>query len=123
MITLNDILNAVIDDGTSEMRLVYTAPRHRIKLEGGIAGFEACRGKEPAEIGRMLVDARERSRRAREIQAADYWYHRYYEAEVEWVANVLSVALVYLGQQPIAEPTVRGHIKYAEILGLGVAGP
>ena len=47
--TLNDALNAIIDDGTEAVRLDYAKPQ-QTKREGPIAGFEECRGKSPGRI-------------------------------------------------------------------------
>jgi len=39
----------IIDDGIEAARLDYPKPGDILKREGSIAGFEACRGKSPAE--------------------------------------------------------------------------
>jgi hypothetical protein len=44
--------------------LNYATPRHFLKREGAIAGFEGCRGKEPAEIAALLVEANARAHQA-----------------------------------------------------------
>src|SRR6266850_6254100 len=62
--TLNDTLNHIIDDGIEAARLDYPKPGDILKREGSIAGFEACRGKSPAEIAALLAEANERARQA-----------------------------------------------------------
>ena len=43
------------------------------------------------------------------------------DAEIEWVANVLSIGLTKQGLPPIL-PTARAAIKYAEIVGVQELG-
>jgi hypothetical protein len=93
-------------------------PADSLQLKGAIAGFEACRGKEPAELAIMLGDARDRTLQAMEARVADYWYHRCYEAEIEWVCNVVSAVLRNHGLPTIVTPTMRGVMRAAEIVGV-----
>ena len=48
----------------------------------------------------------------------DFWYYRCYQAEVEWVCNVVSAVLVNEGGKSLFAhlPTARGWIKANEIL-------
>lgn len=115
---LRDALHAVIDDGIEEVRLVYQNPDDKQKLDGALKGFEECRDKQPVEIAVLLNQARQRTTRARRDRAADYWYWRYREAQIEWVANVLSAILQNEGNPVIIPPTVRGLLKAADIVGV-----
>ena len=54
-----------------------------------------------------MATAQSRAKCNRGVLVDDYWKIRCYEAEVEWVANCISFALVNEGQKPIIEPTVR----------------
>lgn len=52
------------------------------------------------------------------ISLQDYWYHRYYTLQIEWVLNVLSAAYYNENKPVLITPTVRGMIKAANILGV-----
>jgi len=123
MMTYPQLLARVIDDGIAAARRDYAdQPRH---LEGAVAGFAACRDKAPVELLEIYTRA---ERVAHEHMRDDapvevYWQHRCYAMEVEWVCNVISMAMVQDGNRPLLPwlPTARGALKYAEIVG--VTGP
>jgi hypothetical protein len=114
---LIDALNKIIDDGIEAARQDYSKPRDNLKREGAIRGFEECRGKSPEEIALLLKEATEAQQAAFAGQAHDYWYWRCRQAEIEWVANVVSAILHAQGVPPIATVTARGMLKAAEIIG------
>src|SRR5260370_9713274 len=116
---LVEALNHIIDDGIEAARLDYAKPRDTLKREGAIAGFEECRGKEPAAIAALLDEANERTWQAYREQDLRYWFWRCRAAEIEWVANVLSNILDAQGLPPIGMMTARGRLKAAEIIGVG----
>lgn len=102
---LQDLLVEAITRGIAEATRAYA---HReLFQKGAVDGFTACRGKEPVELALLLGDARERCQQAYRAKAPDYWYHRLFEAQVEWVCNVASVALHYEGKPTIVVPTGR----------------
>ena len=117
------LLDRIIDDGLAEVRKAYADPAEHHKRDGAIEGFEACRGKTPAELV-VLWQTAEREgcqlMRAERVNAPDaikdYWRQRYKALQIEWVLNVISVGL----QQPLLAhlPTARGALKYAEIVGV-----
>lgn len=121
-----DFLNAVIEGGIEGAKRDYALSSQRPIREGSIAGFEACRGKNPSEIAALLKEAREKAHRAlhtahilRIGETEDrYWWARGFELEVEWVANVVSAALWNAGLPVIVPPTARGVMRAAEILGV-----
>lgn len=115
---LADVLNFVIDDGIESLREQCIAPDRRMRFEGGQAGFEACRGKEPAEMLELLAEASAKRHAAQIVNAPDYWWHRYYEVQIEYVASVMSAALAQHGLPPIVSITARSMIRYAEIVGV-----
>ena len=115
---LVDALNTIIDDGIEAARGDYTEPRNKPKLDGSIAGFEACRGKSPDQIVLLMQEADATTRQKMMEQAPDYWYWRCYQLEVEWVANVLSAILDAQGLPIISNVTARGMMKAAEIIGV-----
>lgn len=79
---------------------------HKNNREGGCAGFEACRGKQPAELLAIFSDARDKTQAAYWNENKDrYWWYRYFEIEVEWVCNVVSAALHNEGKPTIITPT------------------
>lgn len=117
--TRHDLLMAVIDDGITEIPLAYPRPDQAMKREGAIAGFEACRTLDDHGLVTLLRDARENTRSAMERRASDYWWHRMFEAQVEWTLNVLSAAMSANGLEPLTGHTARGMLKAADILGVG----
>lgn len=110
-------LDKVIDDGVAAARKDYAHDED--KREGAVAGFEACRSRMPEEILVILRGAAEATRRAMLDDDPHYWRVRCFEAEIEWVANVVSAALVSQGCAPLAAhlPTARGMMKAAQVLG------
>ena len=115
---LIDAMNLIIDDGIEAAKLDYSKLKDDLKRRGAIQGFEECRGRTPTEIAVLLEEANESVRRAMRDQAPDYWYWRCREAEIEWVANVISAILHAQGQPGIVPPTARGMFKAAEIIGV-----
>jgi len=116
----HDFLSRVIDEGIAAASESYAAPEEKEMLEGALAGFEACRKKNTAELAALLAQARKACRDG--FGQVGHWRRRCYEAEIEWVCNVVSAALVNVDQPPIIPPTARGMMKAASILGVrGVA--
>jgi hypothetical protein len=113
----NELINAVIDDGIEEIRHLYTRPDQRLKKEGGINGFEECRGKSNDELVALLTTARMATSKARLREDPNYWGVVMYERQIEWVLNVLSAAMLNQGDKPLIPPTVRGFNKAGNILG------
>lgn len=115
-------LTRIIEDGLVACRKSY-ADRPN-KLEGSIAGFEACRGKQPMELAILLQEARRNMALALVDGTSidDYWRKRCYYAEIEWVCNVVSAALQNEGKSIIVPVTARGVIKAAEIIGVAKVG-
>lgn len=124
--TYDQLLDRLISDGIAEVRESFTDPEDHHKRDGAIEGFEACRGKSPAELVALWSDA---ERSAAQItrnahvtfsDAKGYWRQRYKALQIEWVCNVVSVGLVNSGQSPLMGhlPTARGAMKYAAIVGV-----
>lgn len=101
------MLTTIIEDGIEAARLDYVDPRHKLKLDGSIAGFNACRDKSIEELTSLLHESEKKCR---------YW--RCYHLEVEWTCNVISAALRNQNEKVIITPTVRGMSKAIEILGV-----
>ena len=127
--TYAQLLDRVITDGIAEVAEAYSDDKdpdgsrhHTAKREGAVAGFEACRGKAPEEIVQLHASAVHASRCTasvavhREDNLRNHWRQRYYELQIEWVLNVLSVGL----SRPLLAhlPTYRGALKYAAIVGV-----
>jgi hypothetical protein len=114
--TLKAFLDRVIDDGVAAARESYKNKPQ--KLEGAVAGFEACRGKTVFELRQQLDLAAKAADVARAVNRENYWYLRCYHAEIEWVCNVVSACLQNQGLDTIVIPTARGYLKAAEIVGV-----
>lgn len=119
-----EYLNQIINEGIDAARRDYTKPRDASKLKGSIAGFEACRGLQPLEIAVLLNTCQDKTRiglhdsHANRITTDEYWEIRCFELEVEWVANCVSAVLMNQGLPVIVNPTARGMMKAAEIVGV-----
>ena len=122
MITYVEFLERAVNEGILAARRDYARREERAKLEGSIAGFEACRRKTPAELALLLEESGRKTEEARirfhlgEISIDEYWGIRCKEAEIEWISNVVSVVLVRDGHPPITPPTVRAAMTAAAIL-------
>lgn len=119
MLSYDAFLTRVIDDGQEEARTAYAGPKKAHKLEGALAGFEACRGASPRRLHDLLVEAeRERGRR-QEGDLTAFWWQVAYFRQVEWVCNCVSAALENSRLPTIVPPTAFAVRKAAEILGVG----
>jgi hypothetical protein len=113
----NDFLNAIIDDGITEMRHTYTKPYQQIKKDGGIKGFEECRGKTDAEILEAYKLGQQCALKAMgENSEMGYWHWTMYTRQIEWVLNVLSAAYFMHGMDVLIPTTARGVLKANAIL-------
>lgn len=115
--TYATFLDQIIRDGIAAAHHDYKDVSSH-QLQGSLAGFEACRGKTPAELAALLADARRETAEAYWGQAADYWRTRCFEAEVEWVCNCVSAVLRNEGFPVIVPPTARGVQKAAQVVGV-----
>jgi hypothetical protein len=111
-------LTRIIDDGIAAARADYANDED--KREGSVEGFEACRGKAPLDILKLLTEAGAATLRAMREDDTHYWRIRCREAEIEWVANCVSAILINMGSAPLAShlPTARAVMKAAEVFGV-----
>jgi hypothetical protein len=126
-VTYETLLDRIISDGIAEVREAYADPKDHHKRDGAIEGFEACRGKTPSELVTLWSEAERQGQQiAREDRtrtdedAKLYWRQRYKALQIEWACNVVSVGLTNTGLAPLLAhlPTMRGTMKYAEIVGV-----
>ncbi len=82
-------LNQVIDEGIAGAKKSYPNPEQKSKLDGSIAGFEACRGKTLEEIQEIATEIDEYQQQAFREHHDEYWYFRCYQAEVQFVLSRL----------------------------------
>jgi len=82
-----DFLNQVINNGIISAKQDYSSIRQKNKLDGALTGFEACRNKKPEEL---LEIYKEISAYVTGENRENYLWFRCYQAEVEWVCNVVS---------------------------------
>lgn len=113
-----EFLTTVIEDGIEGARFSYKQPHNTIKLKGSLQGFEECRGKEVEELAKLLKEAEKTTQEAMMAQSPDYWFWRCRHLEIEWVCNVVSAVLYNENQPVIIQPSARGMVKAAEILGV-----
>jgi hypothetical protein len=109
--TYAKLLHEIIERGIEGAKKDYAEKPN--KLEGAVAGFEACRQRTPEQLHDLLKRAEGATWQARQshydgkLSIDEYWKLRCYEAEVEWVCNCISVALANQGEKPIIPPTAR----------------
>lgn len=118
-------LTKVIDMGIVAVKRDYIRPDQKAILKGSIAGFEACRGKNTLELGVLLEEANSKSHdwmlksdHKSKKDIAKHWELRGFALEVEWVCNVVSASLYNQGLPTIINPTARGMMQAAKILGV-----
>ena len=114
---MRQFINRVVDDGIAAAKSDYGPG---LKLQGSIAGFEACRNiKSNDEMKDLLEASLIAVEDARNRHSKDYWWFRCYSAEVEWICDCISAAMVNAKLPPIMTPTARAVLKAAEILRVG----
>lgn len=123
-VELRTFVARVVSDGIEAARRDYASSPD--KLRGAVAGFNACLDKDVEGLRLLLEDARREAHEARLSAAPDYWEKRCFEAEVEWTCNCVTAALVcgaaYVRDEVrLVDPTARGLMKAAEILGVSPA--
>lgn len=125
--TYDQLIDQIIADGIAEVRVAYADPSEHHKRDGAIEGFEACRGKTPAELVELWREAEDEAHRITRLNVdgvafmkAAYWKQRYKALQIEFVLNVVSVGLVNSGKAPLLGhlPTARGAMQYAKIVGV-----
>jgi len=128
-VTYEELLAKIIDAGIEAARADYGkrgGENTAEMLRGAIDGFEACRGKQPLELAGLWNRAERQGHYARgggTPPEKGFWYWRAFGAEIEWIANVVSVGLQQQGLPAILPwlPTARGAIQYAKIVGVAEA--
>lgn len=126
MMTYEQLLDRLVADGIVEVQKTYADPKDHHKRDGAIDGFQACRGKAPIDLVKLWNAAEQEAAQIRidchesDRSSEDYWRARYKALQIEFVCNVVSVGLVGNGSPPLLAhlPTVRGAMKYAEIVGV-----
>lgn len=125
-----DFIERVINDGIEAAKADYSGDDAMsvARREGSIEGFEKCRGLDLSELAKLHVDASVACMEMHmqgDVDELVFWRARSVEAEIEWVMNCVSAAIVNSGGVALAGhlPTVRGWKKAAEILGVGLIPP
>ena len=116
----NEFLTRVIEEGIESAKADYTEEKDKDRLEGSIAGFNACRDKAPNQLAEVWRKAMTDVNNAYGDNEKKYWYLNSFQLEVEWVCNVVSAMLVNEGFKPILAwlPTANGVGKAIFILGV-----
>lgn len=111
-------LSKVIEDGIAGVKRDYKRKSQKLIREGSIAGFEACREKNPVQLNELLEHSEKVSQEAMVGELKDYWYYRGFLLEVKWVCNVVSAMLMNQKLPTIIPPTARGVIQAGNIIGV-----
>lgn len=121
----SEFLNTAIEKGIKAAAKDYTEPNQKDKLEGSVAGLNACRDLAPVRLIEILKMAKEQTHEAyikevdtlpKQADEKRYWYYRCYELEVEWICNVVSAMLMNEGMDVIIPPTAHGVLMADSIL-------
>lgn len=88
--TYTQFLEHVINQGIEGARSDYKDERDEQRLDGSVAGFEACRGKAIDELLMEYTKANSLAQEAFNNQVDNYWWFQCYKLEVEWVLNCVS---------------------------------
>lgn len=112
-----EFLAKVIDGGIVAARANYVG--QPLRIEGAIAGFEACRGKTSSELLFVLAEADLKQREAFAQESPDFWKYRCAELEVDWVCNCVSAFEVLNGRLSLGAvwPTARAMRRTIEVMG------
>jgi hypothetical protein len=122
---LGPFIYRVCADGIAAAKGKYPRRDQADKLRGAIEGFELCRGIEHADhLLEALHQANARAIAAVAEEAADHRRWTCRVAEIEWVCNVVSAALVARGRQSLGPlwPTASAMLATADILGIRQGG-
>lgn len=109
-------LEEIINGGIEGCKQDYSGPNDKDRLEGSIAGFEACRGKNPQQLFEEYSKASKLAEEAFSLLVENYWYFRCFQMEVEWVCNVVSAGTKI--QLLSWLPTTAGVMRAGKILGV-----
>lgn len=117
VISYEQFLNRIIEDGIKAAKADYTTIGNKDKLDGSLLGFEQCRGKNLEELADLLASSHAVERAVSSITGSSPFL-RCQVLEIEWVCNCVSAMLMNQKLPTIIEPTCRGVIKAAEVLGV-----
>lgn len=109
-------ISRIISTGIEAAKRDYVRTDQQEKLDGSIAGFNACAGKQPHELLVVLTEATQRQNEAHRERYHNYWWFACYATEVEWVCNVVGAIMLNEGLEPIVSPTCRGVLHAHRIL-------
>lgn len=87
------ILNQTIESGIFQAKQSYYRIDDFHKLEGSIAGFEACRNCSLQQISDLIKESNDYVQEARLKNLDNYWFFRCYNAEVYFVYKKLELLL------------------------------
>jgi hypothetical protein len=113
---LGEFTNKVIEQGIESAKYSYSSPKDANCLKGALAGFEACRGKDPDQLRKLLEEAAEAVIKARSDRDENFIEIECYFMEIEWVCNVVSSILLYNKMPSIVHPTGRGAMAAYRIM-------
>lgn len=122
----HDFIETVIERGITAAKQSYVRVDStqvvvdKCKLVGSIAGFEACKNKLPQELLVLWVRATDKMNEvaAQKVARDVYLYWRCYQAEIEYVCDVVSAMLVNSGKRALLKgfPTIQGVNMARKIL-------
>ncbi len=114
-----DFLNKAVDEsikGATESYGKRVDSRGRAMIEGSLAGLNACRDLSPPQLAALLERAKKVHHMSMHRTVIErYWRINCFMHEVEWICNVVSVALVNQGIEPIIQPTMRAAMLASRI--------
>lgn len=114
MLRYQDFLRRAVEESIKGATQSYghrDDSKGKAMLEGAVAGLKACLDKSPPQLAELLMRARTVQHKAfHQTVLERYWRVNCFMAEVEWICNIISVALVNQGVPAIVEPTMRAAL-------------
>jgi len=115
---IQEFISKVIERGKVAAKRDYTDAKDKDRLDGSLAGFEACRGLDEEGVLDLFRTANKYKNEAWRDQVDNYWYFVCYALEVEWVLNCISAKNKIEGKPPLLyyHPTVNAMSVTVRIL-------
>lgn len=122
---VGEFLNFLLDDALEEARLRTASPSDAMGFKAAEVALAECRDamlatdrEMPEKLGRLLREARLDAEASSAAGSSDHWFWFCREAQIEWIAEVVSVVLMQGRLPTIVPPTKGAAIAAAVILGV-----
>lgn len=83
-------VNRLVSNAMNSVAQTYSQPGQREKLEGSLAGLNACLNQKLEGLREVLAEINEYVHLAAKERWENYWWFRLYQAQVEFIINRVS---------------------------------